>query len=365
MLSFSLAFGQGAEIEDETAEESTDRLLFIPRVEFNPYLVGPNCRYTGPRYDFGGSSLYTLFEGGIGNSDFSYSVQGHWVSGSIDATKGLYTNLFYSQESSFIDWAYITYSPGNFDISAGKQMIAIGSFEEDAYDFDQYSGLSSTMWNNLQTYVYAVGLGYNFENGSNLTAQFSTSPFGERPFLRDSEGGAARWAASLKFTGEFGCWSPIWSVNYLQAWDRPANIGVVSLGNSFSFCDFTLVVDYTPRWCWGDGDFGSEGTVAASLSYNLNDKFNFSLRGGYEYNKSGVDVFGWYELGANPFESYVPTSLALAKNYYFGGALVEWFPLRNSQDLKVHAFAATNSWSKGVAFNLGVTYYFDLLKYIR
>lgn len=373
MLSCSLAFAQGAEVE-----ENAQTLLFIPRFEVSGFPAGQRSLYQGDKFDFSGSSLYTYFEGGIGNSDFSYAVQGHWLAGSISDTKGLYTNVFRSQESSFIDMAYFTYAPGNFEISLGKLCSAIGTYEEDEFDFNSYYQLSSTLWKNFQLYQYGLGVGYNLPDGTNITAQMTTSPFGNRPFTGTANA-PALFAWGLKTTGEYGFWSPIWSYNLMQTyeWDDEGNeagrgrmIHALAFGNKFTFGDFDIIVDYTPRWYSGSSVFNSEGTVTASVAYNLNDKFNFIVKSGFEYNNCGEDVFGYIDEESNPYASFIPSSLASVKEtgvrgFGFGGARVEWFPLRDSQDLKVYAMAAANNWAKTTSISLGISYNFDLGRYIK
>lgn len=369
-LSCSLAFAQGAELEDEN-----NRVLIIPRVELNPTFSGGASRYAGQKLGLGGSSLYTLFEGDFNKSDFSYSIQGHWLTSDLEETRDLYTDLFNPQGMSFIDWAYLTYSPGNFEISLGKQPMAVGGYEIDAYDFDSYACLSSTMWNNFQLYQYALGVGYNFQDESNLTLQMSVTPHSNTAFV-GTKSAPALYAWTAKWTAEHGCWAPIWSYSLSQRykWDEegaedgvgPA-IHMFALGNKFSFGNFDFIVDYTHRFTRHEGAMVNEGTAVSSLSYNLNDKFLFTLKGGYEFNKGGKDILGYESEEGDEFVAHVPTSLAACgdKGYAFGGARIEFFPLKESQDLRIHALAGMNTWTKAPFLSVGVTYNFNLLKYLR
>lgn len=62
----------------QEAEESDTQWLIIPRVDVNPYARLSSNGLKG--FDWGSTSLYTTFDGGIGESNFSYSVEAHWLS---------------------------------------------------------------------------------------------------------------------------------------------------------------------------------------------------------------------------------------------------------------------------------------------
>ena len=138
-------YAQEAESADNTPE-----LTIIPRVDVNPYIPVGNKGNAG--VDFSNTGLYTLFEGNIGEH-FSYSMCNHWLS---TDPKSLYQNTFRSDDTNWVDWANITYSTGCFSLTVGKDVLAIGGFELDAYDVDSHINLSSTFWNNIAMYQWGA-----------------------------------------------------------------------------------------------------------------------------------------------------------------------------------------------------------------
>lgn len=314
--------------------QESDSALIIPRVDVNTRgSVSP--------------TLYSLFEGDLGES-FSYSVCNHWLSSDPGS---LYSNTFRSDDVNWLDWAYLCWSAGSIDVTLGKDMIAMGTFEIDAYDFDSHSDFSSTLWNNLPCYQWAAKVGYTFPDESTYLAfQASTSPFGEQPF----KSGLYSW--SLYDSGEYGCYSNIWSANLLGV-DKGEYISVIALGNKFTFGDFEMALDFSFRGLPGDNPFKDEIGAVSAFTYHLGEKFDFTLKGGYECCKASDDVMGYYDEEAGSY--FVPTSL-LDSDYKFGGFSVNWYPLRDSHDLRIHALVVKNSHFKQVTATLGATYFINL-----
>lgn len=327
------------------AQENEHSFLVVPRLEVNPYVVGNQA------VDLGNSSLYTLFEGDLGEH-FSYSMMNHWLS---EDPAALYANTLRSDDSNWLDWAYITAYVGNFNISAGKQGILIGMLEQDDYDYDVCFNLASTVWNNLHSYNWGLTLGYtNDAEDTYLAAQVTTSPFGEY-------NNSGLFAYSLFWSGEYEAYCPMWSVNVFEYEDilsanNKSQIYALSLGNLFSFDDFDVAIDWSARSYSPKTILSEEMSLIASLKYYINDKFDVMLKGGCEFNHSGEDVFGYLD---EPY--FVPTSLALMdKNYWFGGMLLNYYPLEDNESLRVHGALAANNYAKGLSVTLGATYYLDL-----
>ena len=71
-LCYFCTYSQEAESVGNTPE-----LTIIPRFDVNPHIPVGNKGKSD--VDFANSSLYTLFEGNVGEH-FSYSMSNHWVS---------------------------------------------------------------------------------------------------------------------------------------------------------------------------------------------------------------------------------------------------------------------------------------------
>ena len=355
LLCCSLAFAQ-------EAEEGGTVLKVIPRLDVNPYIPVSENGYSG--FDLSSTSLYTLFEGGIGSSDFSYSIEGHWLSSDPAA---LYANTWRSDDVNWLDWAYITYAPGSFDFTLGKQVLAIGTFEIDEYDFNSHVALNSTAWNNVNVYQWAAKCGYTIPGEvAYVAAQLAASPFSARPFQD------GLMSMSLYTTINTDVYSGIHSFN-LIGYDKGQYVKTVALGNQFYFGDFTATLDMIGR---GYEHPLEEQTYTASLSWQPSEKFSLTGKFGVEeaIDSMGDEVFGWNPLldHEDPADYYVPASLPLLRAkyemmsmtapYMFAGIAATYNVL---DDLRLHAVAAYNNWAKSLSLNFGVTYTFDFARFLK
>ncbi len=165
----------------------------------------------------GNTSLYTLLEGSI-SEHFSYSISNHWLS----STPGdLYSNTFHSDNVNWLDWSYLTFNSGKWDISLGKMPILWGTHEFDEYDYNIHLPFASSVWNSMNSYQWGISTAFNFDDVRKLEVAYTTSPFGERFFtsnlytfgvraVRDDDILSIRAAYNLFGTGtgdEFGTYS--------------------------------------------------------------------------------------------------------------------------------------------------------------
>ncbi len=326
------------------SEENETSFLAVSRVDANPYMGN------GLSFDWGNTSLYTLFEGGLGEC-FSYSVANHWLSSD---PAPLYANTFRTDDVNWLDWANITAYLGNFDMTAGKQSILLGSWEQDGYDYDACLNLGSSFWNNLQTYTWGLALGYTTPSENTyLSLQMNTSPFGEY-----NNSGLFSYAFYLN--GEYGCYRPIWSLNVMEyeeeTYSHKGCIYVIALGNGLSFDALDIAFDWVARSYSLNNIFREEMSMVASATYTFNDGFDLMLKGGWEFNQSGEDVFGYEDE-----PGFVPASLAsMGRDYFFAGMQVNYYPLEDSEKLRIHGAVAANNYANSLSFTIGATYFLDL-----
>ena len=337
------------------AQENEHSFLVVPRLEANPYIGGNQT------FDLGNTSLYTLFEGELGEH-FSYSVMNHWLSSDPGA---LYANTLRSDDANWLDWAYLTAYVGNFDISFGKQGILTGSIEQSDFDYDVCPNLSSTVWNHFFTYNWGLALGFtNDEENTYLAAQVTTSPFGEY-------NNSGLFTYSLYWSGEYDFFKPMWSVNFLEYDDALGEndkgmVYMLSMGNLFSFDDVDFYLECVARSYSPKNIFKEEMSFIGAVTYDINERFDVMLKGGWEYNRSGRTIIGSIEtdeFGMPDLSGFVPTSLALTdKDYLFGGLLLNYYPVEDSQDLRLHAAVATNNFANSFSVSLGASYYFEMIR---
>ncbi len=340
VLCYFCTYSQEAE-----ASGNIPTLIISPRFEVNPYIPTGSKGTKG--VDFGNSSLYTLFEGSIGDN-ISYSMSNHWLSSD---PKSLYQNAFRSDDVDFIDWLTLSYTVGNFTFTVGKDMLAIGGYELDPMDVDQHPNLCSTFWHNCAIYQWGGKVEYaTKDEASTIAFQFGTSPFGEFPFK------SKLFTYSFIWYGEYGCFAPIWSANLIE-YDRGRFVKMFSLGNGLYFGDFAAEVDVMYKHLNYEGD-NHELSLIGKFGYTFNDKVEIFVKGGYEH-RSNFDIFGYEDE-----VSFIPTD-ASVKDYIFYGGGINYYPLRSSKDLRIHALIAANNYANSIALNIGATYHFNLTDTIR
>lgn len=324
----SPAFGQEAGSVTNCPE-----LSIIPRVDATPF----------------SPVIYTLLDGSIGEH-LSYSFSNLWVS---EDTPSLYHNSMRSDEADWCQWAYLSLDLGSWHIAGGKQIVAIGSFETDEYDFDQYWQMCTNTWNNFLVYQYGASVQYDTPSeNTSFMLQMTSSPVDEHPF----ESGAKIW--TFKWTGEYGCYSSLWSASMMDyRTDVPKSDGRMYLfvsGNKFDVTDnVSLGLDWyfhiggpglnVPGSTGGDKLHDNlANSLALSAKWQPLDWMDVSLRGIYENsNGMGEDFFG------------VP------ENYFNGGILFQFYPISSLEGLRLHALAGKNNLDGWYA-SAGITYNFNL-----
>ena len=300
-------------------------------------------------FSFGNTSLYTLFEGNF-SQNWSFSIANHWVGSDgwaggdfhdalIDPTVGLYEihKPFGGVDAcdwNFLDWAYITFSPGDFSFTVGKQPLLLGGWEFDDYDFDVNPLNASLLWNTFRNYQWGVAAAWDISDASTLTLQAACSPY------NDALSYAAQW------DGTYGPFSMKWSVlgGYHDPWYHQDRRVLVSLGNRLELGDFTLTLDYMNK-C-GDPASVIEYPISEINGHTLNGSVLWAVSDEWEL---GCKLSYNYADDANPYEIFEGESFIMA------GTTASWRP---ADDIRIQAHAG---YSDGLGFALlGVTYNFDI-----
>ena len=328
-------FGQ----EDPETVRNYPELSIITRVDAYPF----------------SPSVYTLLEGSLGDH-LSYSVCNVWVN---DDIKSLYANTLRADESDWCLWGYLSLDLGNWHIQAGKNYIFTGGFEIDAYDYDQYWQMTSNFWNNAQVYQYGGALQYVTPSEEDtFSLQLMSSPFSGKPF----EDGLLSYSAEWR--GEHGPWQTIWGVSGIdynpEAYSWGDKIWLLSAGNQFEISDsFNCGIDYMYRIASpflnlpGAGDnppfypVNSGHDVVGRINWRPLDWLEAGLKGVFETSLPDVktmtgDLFG------------------IPEQYLSGAACLQFYPLKEKDDLRIHALAGVNNldgfyWGAGVTYNFPLT----------
>ena len=322
--------------EADNADRSVG-LSVIPRIDLNPNFStekGGSGEFT-----LGNSSLYSLFEGNL-SENLSFSICNHWlgfdsIHDIMGTTKQLYQSTLYSDNTNWLDWAYLTYTLGNFSFTLGKDMVTTGGLEFDDYDFEVHPALVSSFWQNFACYQWGAKVAFTTPSEDDTIGfQFTTSPYGERPFA------SKLFNYSLEWRGNHGPLETIWSATAVGT--EPGEFQpVFALGQRLDFDSWTIGLDAVSVVGDGEEILCKGITLMPSVTYSPSERFDILAKVGYEnYALDTIEDLTYKRL--------------------WGGLALHWFPLQDSRDLRVHAVAAydqafsTASLTFGVLYNISI-----------
>jgi len=312
-----------AQDDDNTQSEGT--LLIVPRLDLDPAWNAGD----GWSFDLGTTSLYTLFEGNL-TRNLSFSISNHWFSYCTgwDDAADLYRNTWRSDATNWVDWINLTYKIGNFFLSAGKDYMRIANFEIEEYDYDSHWQMNSHLWNTFQVYQWGGRLGWQSEDEDlTLSLQVTTDPGMSRPF---------EVAHPLFYAYTFNTFYEGETLQLMGSVTHSASWGWIGAAGAKVALSDALAL--------GTDINVSEKVKSGSLRLDaaLSDKMELIAKLGYEW---GYLVEG---------------------GHLYGGLACNWYPLRDSHDLRVHLMAAPSyvKYSYGdkatdLYFSAGATWFFE------
>ncbi len=253
------------------------------------------------------------------------------------------------------DWIYLTYNINkNFSVTAGKQALAIGGIEFDKAPIDVYywSGFGSNIWVGYQlgvTGTYADNSGRH-----KLSFQIANTNYSNQTVSN-------MYAYSLIWYGNMGDFQTIWSVNMME-YTKGRFINYIALGNKLTKGRFMGYLDLMNRAVTRQPNFFFDDfSIIAKAQYGVADKWNIFAKGGFDRNKAQDASFA-----ATPELCYDPF-VAPGMKYYYYGVGAEFYPLKNSKEIRLHAFFATKNLNGLNEYhcNVGLTWRLDLKKCIN
>ena len=325
LLLCSLAHSQEADNLGSYAE-----VKLISRLDLNPtYSLGE----AEMGFDFGNSLFCTTFEGAA-SENFSWFICNHWFSAS--GFKWPYQNLGRSDETNWLDYCYADFSFGNWTFRLGKDFLSTGGFEGDNWDWDGYYASTSPYYDGLSCYQWGGKIIYTLPSETNsFSLQMTTSPYGLHPFS------SGLWAYSAAWDGEFDNFAFKASYSAIQ-YDKGDFDHVFCLGTEIYLGDWTLTVDGFNNSGYYDTDeeyrLAKGATGVYRVQYAPSEKFDVQLR---------ATIVGKDKQGLLPsWQKYA--------------AIAQFYPLRDSQDLRLHASFGYDTLLKSLSLMVGVKYEFSL-----
>lgn len=266
---------------------------------------------------FTGRFLNVIINGNI-NDQFSYTFR-HRIN------KQNLTQDFFEAT----DFAYLTYKPNaRWEFTAGKSVVGIGGFEYDAAPIDVY--FYSIGGSNLPTcYEFGISSRYTTKKGNNnFLLQITNSPFTSKSYRFEG-----LYAYNLMWYGNFGVFNSIYSVNMIEY--APSKFfNYIALGNKFNFGPVSWYIDYLNRYALS-GNFFTDFSVMSRIDFNIRNRANIFVKAGIDYNMS--------QAADTPEGDVWDTVVLPGTNRVFYGAGVEFYPIKNSRDVRLHAFWSSSN----------------------
>ncbi len=309
------------------------RLKFDTRFDYTAKVPMQDSLSTLSSFD--GKYLNIILEGEISDK-FSYNYRQRLI---LDSKPDYYS--FFNAT----DWLYLTYKINkNFSVTGGKEVIAIGGFEYDAAPIDLY--FWSDFWNNVVCYQLGGTVHYtSTDEKHHIGFQITNSPFTTHALQ-------GLYAFNIIWHGDFNGFSTIHSLNRIE-FEKGHYINYLTLGHKFDIRKFSLELDLMDRFSDRQKNLLSDYSVMGDLKYNVNNKISLFVKAGYDENHSQKpDELFIYDRYVEP-----------GTEYFFYGAGVEYFPVRNSKDVRIHAvWASNNDPMQYHTFNVGARWQMNVLK---
>ena len=336
--------------EDATIVEEDD---FIPAISLDSRFGYDRVVSGGPA-GFGGDGIYLNIDGKI-SKHFTYSLCQR-----LFAAHGEDASVFDNT-----DWLTLTYDIGGFSFTAGKDILMVGSYEYDAYDIDSYFDMNSMFYNSFACYQWGGKVMWtNPSESTSFVFQVTNSPFVYAPREENM------YSYNLGWYGAWDSYESIWTFNMME-YAPGTYVKMLALGNTFYAGNFSLGVDFMMR-----GDkvkyFFDDTTLNIMPSYNIGESVRLFGKFGWEHTAEipSYDFWGEYidleeQIAANEEnEALMPAYLIPGEDYLYYGAGIEYFPLKEDKSVRLHAVWSSNNYTKRHAFNVGLTWKFDVTKAI-
>lgn len=261
-------------------------------------------------------------------------------------------NFFDATDYLYLGWRITK----NISWTVGKEVIAMGGIEYDLAPIDVY--FHSELWNQFNCYRFGTNVEFTTNDRKNtFTFQFTNSPYDNSIIYGSLYNYSILWRAHYKHFG------PVCSVNMYE-YRKGTFQNVIALGTTYTFGPVTGYLDFLNRASGDQKDFFFQDfTAIAKIGYVfLQDRMHIYLKAGIDVNDS--------QSYTTPYNEVYDVCILPGTDIKFYGGGLEFFPLKNSKDLRLHAFFAVNDASKSkvnyapISYqaNAGVTWRLNFIK---
>lgn len=273
---------------------------------------GTDAAGTKQPTELGYQGTYVMFviDGKI-NNNFSYSMRDRMNRDNEGQNKFV----------NSLDWLNLTYTPDQkFSITAGKQVVMIGTIEYGYNPIDLY--FASNFWNHINPYQIGINFGYKFNERHQLYFQMTNSPFSLKTLDNT-------FAYNLMWYGDLTKWLHTeYSVNMVE-YRHGDYINYIALGHKLDFGCVRADIDYMNRYSSRHKGFFKDFTLNSKVEVDLSKSFTVFAKGGYDQNKA--------QQATDAVVADYCEAAGLSRGFY--GLGIEYCPLstRNNK-VRLHAY---------------------------
>ena len=215
----------------------------------------------------------------------------------------------------------------------GKEIVWMGGIEYDLAPIDVY--FHSHFWDNFNCYRFGTNLEFTSKNGKNLyTIQVTNSPFDNNVVY------SGLYNYSIHWRGTYKHFMTSCSVNMFE-YKKGCFLNVIALGTTFEFGPVAGYIDFANR-AHGDQHqfFFKDMTAIIRCGYNIKDKMQLFLKGGYDVNDA--------QYANTPVAQVYDHCVLPGTDILFYGGGFEYYPLQGKNDIRLHAFFAVSDVRKSM-----------------
>lgn len=245
------------------------------------------------------------------------------------------------------DWLELRYQPSpHWELSGGKQVVAIGGMEYERSPIDVYIG--SEYWNQINCFLFGGSIAY-LKGGHKWMFQFSESPFFQVN-QRDL------YSYNFMWIGRFNHVQTFYSANMLEYAPR-RYINYLALGHCIQAGPIALEIDWMNRASDHQTFLLRDCSLIANLDYRCTKKLNLMAKMSYDVNRT---------------HSVADQCVLPGTELTTVSAGMEYFPSVGSQYVRLHGLVGyttgTNSNPDGALQHkqlrvcVGLTWRMELLK---
>lgn len=211
------------------------------------------------------------------------------------------------------DWIYLTmHFDDRWEVSAGKQVVALGGFEYNSAPFDMY--FNTVFWSDMPCYKFGASATYILPEGRDrLTFQLCESPFNN---------GSNLFGYNFYYEGNHSWFNTKDSFSMIE-YAPGSYLSMLALGGEYRYGTNAVQLDANFKYAAAFSSQGlSDFSIVGKFTHDFDDYFSVFAKAGLDENLSG---------------SSADLSVLDGTKLWIAGAGVEYYPFRSNRNFRIHS----------------------------